>query len=356
MRFFAFLCLTIHLLFAAPAWALKVYRTGSIFDVRPNTWAVHCLSGGGSDDAWATGWKKLLQATEQGDVVVIRADGARGAYEKWLYADTENHDFPRVNSVTTLSFESASDSSDPRALTALRQAEMIFFAGGDQTLYLDYFTGSPIALLLDEAVTARRVSFAGTSAGMAILGKFDYSGQYSSPRDPDSLVSSADVLKDPLGTFVDIRNHFLTLPFLQAVATDSHFSQRDRHGRLVGFMARASDNFRVLAIKGVGVDEGTALCFDQLGNAQAHGAGSAFLIQAKAPVERIEPNKSLHWYADGKALEVAEISAQQPANNFFDLVTWQASSLAKTYWAVDGSDPNDPVLVKSRSSITPSGN
>ncbi|NUN06806.1 MAG: cyanophycinase [Bdellovibrio sp.] len=347
MHLYSFLCITILLVFSAPSWALKVYRTGSLSDARPHTWALHCLSGGGSDDAWASGWKKLLQSSQHGDIVIVRADGSRGDYEKWIYEDTENHNFPKVNSVTTLSFESAGDSYDPRALALLRQAEMIFFAGGDQTLYLDFFTSSPVSQVLDEAVKTRRVSFAGTSAGMAILGKFDYSGQYSSPTDPDSLVSSSDVLKNPLGIFVDIRNRFLTLPFLQTVATDSHFSERDRHGRLVGFMARASYNFRVLAVKGVGVDEGTALCFDQLGHAQAHGVGSAFLIKAKAPIERIEQNISLHWYAGGQALEVTKISAHAPHSNHFDLTTWQGSTLPSEHWAVDGSDPQNPLLLRS---------
>lgn len=347
MRFFAAFFFTMLSLLTAPTWALQVYRTGSAFDVQPNTQAVHCLSGGGSDDAWATGWKRLLQASQQGDVVIISAGGSRG-YEDWIFADTAQHGFPRVNSVTTLSFESATDSDDPRALAVLEQAEVIFFAGGDQTLYLDYFTDSPVAQILDEAVQNRRVSFAGTSAGMAILGKFDYSGQYGSPRDPDSLVNSADVLKDPLGIFVDIRQRFLTLPFLHTVATDSHFSERDRHGRLVGFMARAWFNFRVSAVKGIGVDEGTALCFDPTtGKAQAYGAGSAFLLRAQAPIERIEPNKSLHWFAAGRALEVTILSSQAPRANHFDLVTWQGPWSPQEYWAVDGSDLTNPILVKN---------
>ncbi len=347
MRFSAVLLTILPSLLAVPTWALQIYRTGSAFDVQPNTQAVHCLSGGGSDDAWATGWKRLLHASQQGDVVIISAGGSRG-YEDWIFADTAQHGFPRVNSVTTLSFESATDSDDPRALAVLEQAEVIFFAGGDQTLYLDYFTDSPVAQILDEAVQSRRVSFAGTSAGMAILGKFDYSGQYGSPRDPDSLVSSADVLKDPLGIFVDIRQRFLTLPFLHTVATDSHFSERDRHGRLVGFMARAWFNFRVSAVKGIGVDEGTALCFDPTtGKAQAYGAGSVFLLRAQAPIERIEPNKSLHWFAAGRALKVTILSAQTPRGNHFDLVTWQGPWATQEYWAVDGSDLTNPILVKN---------
>lgn len=347
MRFCSLLLVLTTLLLSQSSWALKVYRTGSAADVRPATWAMHCLSGGGSDDAWASGWRNLLRTAQGGDIVIIRADGGRGDYEKWIYEDPENHQFPLVNSVTTLSFESRSDSYDPRALSLLRQAEVIFFAGGDQTLYLDYFTGSPVSQLLDEAIKDRRVSFAGTSAGMAILGKFDYSGQYGSPRDPDSLVSSSDVLKNPLGIFVDIRSTFLTLPFLQTVATESHFSERDRQGRLVGFMARASYNFRVLAVKGVGVDEGTALCFDQRGQAQSHGAGSAFLLKAKAPIERLEENNSLHWYASGRALEVTEISALRPESNSFDLTTWQGLNTPTEHWAVDGSDSHNPQLVRS---------
>lgn len=346
MKNWVYLVISLIALFALPAEALQVFKLGSPADASLAPQSFYCLSGGGSDDAWASGWKRLLIAAQGGDIVIIRADGRKGGYNEWIYHDTDNHDFPAVNSVTTLSFEKADDAYNPTAVNAILKAEMIFFAGGDQTLYLDYFTDSPVGRAFDDVLHKRHIPFAGTSAGMAILGKFDYSGQYGSPQDPDSMVTSEDVLKNPLGSFVDIRNHFLTLPYLQTVATDSHFSERNRHGRLVGFMARAWYNFRATSVKGVGVDEGTALCFDRLGQAQAHGAGSAFLLRALAPIERIQENTSLDWYASGEALEVTKITEQEPRTNYFHLASWQGPASRRSYWAINGADPANPVLVK----------
>jgi hypothetical protein len=46
------------------------------------------------------------------------------------------------------------------------------------------------------------------------------------------------------------------------VITDSHFGARDRLGRLLTFIARLSKEQGTSKIKGLGVDENTALCID----------------------------------------------------------------------------------------------
>lgn len=51
-------------------------------------------------------------------------------------------------------------------------------------------------------------------------------------------MTSAEALGDPFGDRVRLGREFLTVPGLEAMLTDSHFSEGGRLGRLLVFMAR----------------------------------------------------------------------------------------------------------------------
>lgn len=53
-----------------------------------------------------------------------------------------------VHSVETILFKNRSASSDPYVLDRIRNAEIIFIAGGDQTRYYDYWSGTETGELL----------------------------------------------------------------------------------------------------------------------------------------------------------------------------------------------------------------
>ncbi|NUM89467.1 MAG: Type 1 glutamine amidotransferase-like domain-containing protein, partial [Bdellovibrionales bacterium] len=200
------------LFWAGHASALQVYRTGSPHDAATATSSLTCLAGGGSDDLWAAGWRRMLELSGGGDVVVVRADGERGDYESWIYADEGGHRFPRVNSVTTVVLDARRDADDPRAVEAVGNAEMIFFAGGDQSRYVDWIHRTGFERALYAAIFQRSVPVGGTSAGMAFLAGIDYTGRFSSPSSPGGWVSSEDVLADPSGAFVDLNPLVLVGP------------------------------------------------------------------------------------------------------------------------------------------------
>lgn len=75
----------------------------------------------------------------------------------------------------------------------------------------------------------------GTSAGCAIIGEFIFSAEKDYPYD-----SSQPVLDNPYDYHVTIRRSLLATPYFDSIITDTHYSQRDRHGRQVVFMARMS--------------------------------------------------------------------------------------------------------------------
>jgi cyanophycinase-like exopeptidase len=67
---------------------------------------------------------------------------------------------------------------------------------------------------------------------------------------------------------------------MQVTLADSHFTQRDRMGRLMAFLARQIKEGRTGAILGVGVDEATSVAVDKFGMARVVGVGNAYFVLA----------------------------------------------------------------------------
>ncbi len=333
------------------AEAERIYLTGSSTDVETATSGAICLAGGGSDDEWSEGWKYMLNKANGGDVVIIRADGSRGEYEDWIYNDKGNHDFPKSNSVQTISLKKAEDANLSSIEGVIKKAEMIFFAGGDQTIYENWFKGSKLAAAVEYAMKIKKVPIGGTSAGMAILAGIDFTGAYASPNRKNSLVNSDDVMKNPTGQFVDLKRDLFNPPFLNEIVTDTHFSQRNRQGRLLGFMARAVYNnygdINMSNIKGIAADEGTAYCFNEKGSGKVFGSNSVFFLKGNLPIERIVPGLSLNWLAGNRAVRVYEIKGSNSVASTFDVSTWSGTGGSDQYWWVDGTNVASPIFGRS---------
>ena len=330
---------------AGSASAVQFYTTGNTANVSKTTSLGVCLAGGGSDDAWAGGWKFLLNKSGGGDVVVIRADGNRGGYESFIYNDDGGHGFPLVDSVTTIVIESASDANRSDVDTAIRNAELVFFAGGDQWRYINWFNGSKVESAVEYLLNSKKAAVGGTSAGMALLGGIDFTARYDSP-DPDKdLVDSDDVMYDPTGYFVDLNRTVVNPPFMNNVITDTHFSERDRFGRIVGFMARADYNWSDVSysnIKAIAADEGTAACYDGNGVAKVYGSGNVFFLKGNQPIERIRYDDSLDWWGSRQAVKAYAIQGSAAGTGSFSLSTWTGSGGSTEYWYVDGEDEAYP--------------
>lgn len=221
------------------------------------------LMGGGDRNVEALRW--FLAKAGNGHVVVLRASlgGEIGV---------EFHDeVGGVASVETFVVANREASTDRRLLAALRKADGIFIAGGDQSRYIRYWKGTPVERALEEHVRAGK-PLGGTSAGLAILGEFVYGamdgGSQTSPR----------ALADPLGPDNTIETGFLDLPQLRGVLTDTHFRERNRLGRLLAFVAKAETLSGGRPVLGLGVDEDAALAVEADGRARVYatapGAGA----------------------------------------------------------------------------------
>jgi len=109
-------------------------------------------------------------------------------------------------------------------------AEAIFIAGGDQSTYVNLWTGTSLVSAVNARV-AQGYPIGGTSAGLAVLGTYVYAALNA------SSVSST-VMANPDDVSLTLQPALFLVPLLRNVLTDSHSRTRDRMERLTTFMAR----------------------------------------------------------------------------------------------------------------------
>ncbi len=188
----------------------------------------------------------------------------------------------------------------------LMKAEAVFFDGGDQSKYVDFYMGSKVEKAINYLATVKKIPIGGTSAGLHILGKYSYAARHN------ANLKGVDVLDDPYNEFIDIEDNFLKLPFLEDVITDSHFTQREREGRLIGFVGRIMLDEKFKKNKnviGIGVDESTSMCIENDGSVTVFGADSAHIYIPVTTPETFVEGDFIEWNRDGKALKYIKLKA-----------------------------------------------
>jgi cyanophycinase len=237
------------------------------------------LMGGGTDvDAAFTWWKPYVNG---GDVVVLRASGADG-YNDYLYTQIGGAD-----SVETLLVTSPELANSAYVSFAITHAEGVFLAGGDQASYLAAWKGTGVEAALMKA-WARGAVIGGTSAGCDVLGAFIFGALNGS-------VLSTEALADPYNQYMTLDRDFLALPPLAGFLLDTHFAQRDRMGRLVGFLGRILTDGWSKQAHGLGIDEATAIVVDSKGQGTVLGSGSAYLVDATSAPATCSAGKPLEY-------------------------------------------------------------
>jgi cyanophycinase len=295
-----------------------LYRTGSALDADPAMPAgpMLVLMGGGADvdDAFRA---MIAKARGKGgarvDVVVIRASGEDG-YNDYLHA------MDGVDSVETLVIKSRTGAADPEVNRIVSRADVLFIAGGDQWDYISLWKGTALDATL-QALAARHVPLGGTSAGLAVLGQFDFSAE-------NGTITSSAAMGNPYDRKIALDGGFLnSLPYLSATITDSHFVARDRMGRLITFLARLIQDGAagVGEVRGIGVDEQTAVVIEDgvatvMGNDDGLGGrtGSAYFLRPTVAAAAISPKRPLTMRSVGVDKRVA--------GQTFELERWPAST------------------------------
>ena len=326
------LLITLATAHAAPAY--KYLRTGAQQDRITQPEAGYALMGGGQDLDEA--FRFLCTRAHGGDFLILRATG-KDDYNPYV-AGLQDGKLCQLNSVATLilpTHESASGPNAPFAAETIHHAEAIFIAGGDQSNYTRNWTNTPVQLELNAAI-ARGVPIGGTSAGLAVLGEWAYSAEGDKPDDPNLDAKTA--LADPLGSRITLTHNFLNIPILKGIITDTHFTKRNRMGRLLVFLANIQASGQTKDIHGLGIDQETAVLVDPDGQARVVGRGAAYLVQ---------PRDDIPVLTKGMPLDKAGYDMQKvSAGHEFNIKKWCC-----------GSGPNVLVVergvLRSRSDLGP---
>ncbi|GMQ29105.1 cyanophycinase [Algoriphagus confluentis] len=284
-------------------------RVGSPDNAESSTEAGLVLMGGSTDVDAAMRW--MIERSGGGDFLVIRASGGDG-YNDYLY------DLGGLNSVETLLLNSKESANNDLVFQTIKNAEALFIAGGDQSVYLEMWEGTLVEEAIQYLIHDKKIPIGGTSAGCAIMGEFVYSGENGS-------IISQEALRNPFDSRLTVRkSSLINHPFLKNTITDQHFFQRSREGRLVTFMARLKSEAGEIPLKAIGVDERTAVAIDKNGIAQVLGQSYAYFLLDNLPnlqPEKMERSAPLTWSLGGEALRYKAVNQAQNLN--LDLNPWE---------------------------------
>lgn len=307
------------------AQAYQTNITGNSNDVTRTVNRGTCLMGGGADVDEAFKW--MTNRSGGGDVVVLRTSGSSTSYNGYIY------DLGDVDSVRTILIESRADANNTNVERWVREAEMVFITGGDQWSYYDLWDGTKLESAVNYVMNSKKAPVGGTSAGMHVLGGIDYTAQ-------NGGVISSEALSNPYDSRVTLRrNSFWEPQYLSNTVTDTHFSQRDREGRFMTFMARAIKDWGISysSAKGIAVDEATAACIDSAGKASIFGDNYAFFARGyNGSPEIISSGQSLDWYRNKLAVKVYVVRGTSGGSRYFNVNNWSSASGGSCeYWYVD---------------------
>ena len=243
-------------------------------DVTVTTSAGTVLMGGSTDVDSAMKW--MINKSIGGDVVIIRASGATG-YNQYLYDLVKVNGIRQVNSVETLLINSVELANNPKVAERIKEAEMLFIAGGDQANYIRFWRNTTVEEALNYLINVKKVPVGGTSAGCAILGEAVFTAE-------NNTITSEEALVNPFNSKITLaKSDFINNPFLKNTITDTHYNNPDRKGRHITFLARLANDFNWQEHKGIGVEEETAVCIDENGKATVYGTGTTYFLKGRTP-------------------------------------------------------------------------
>jgi len=297
------------------------YFTGNPSDVSTNPQFGICLMGGAGEMDEAMQW--FLSLADSGDVLVLRTTGSDG-YNDYFF----NQLGVSLNSVETIRIDDQNAAVDSYVLQKLAQAEAIWFAGGDQADYVNYFKNTNFLTLLNAHINVKNYPVGGTSAGMAIFGEYYFDAL-------NGTVTTQEALSNPYDPKISLgSSDFISTPFLSKTITDTHYDNPDRKGRHSVFLARLqeSTNERVF---GIGIDEYTAVCIDDTGVANVYGEfpsfqDFAYFVQINClpntTPETMMNNQPLDWNLNQESIKTYVVPGNSQGSNSFNLNTWESGN------------------------------
>jgi cyanophycinase len=223
------------------------------------------LNGGGSKPRVVMEKFIELAGGPQGRIVVFptaSGEADTGEYYQKLFGEYG------CNNVEVADVHSKDDSSDPKTATVVREADGIWFSGGDQRRITEALLDTIVGQAVAEAFE-RGAVIGGTSAGTACQSALMITGN------GDFTVINADNIELWKG-----------FGFFKGVIVDQHHVARRRNNRLLSVVMEHPD------LLGVGVDEATAVWVRPDGTFEVLGDGWVVVYDAHdATVRRASENR-----------------------------------------------------------------
>jgi cyanophycinase len=167
-----------------------------------------------------------------------------------------------AENVGVINIETREKANDKEVLERIKNADVIFFTGGDQLRLTSIFGGTAIHDLLLEKYLQEDFLYVGTSAGAACASKnMIYQGSSR-----EALLKGEIKITSGLG-------------FIDNVIIDTHFVQRGRMGRL--FQAVVG-NPKTL---GIGLGEDTGLLIKNGDSMEALGSGLVIIVDGRQIID-----------------------------------------------------------------------
>lgn len=190
--------------------------------------------------------------------------------------------------------DSLAAANTPAVVDPVAAADAVFIKGGDQGEYYDKWNATRLEMHIRTAIIGRSGAIGGTSAGAMSQAQYCFCG--------GADMISADVLGDAKTPYLDdvsvpgtsgIHDDFLG--FISGVTIDTHYAQRGRMGRLIGILARATDESNNRQLLAIGLDQKTGLLI-RAGVAEIIGQGeAAFIRSSSASVLRRDAGRPLFY-------------------------------------------------------------
>lgn len=354
------------------------YVSGVLKEVQPLTpkaIAPTVLMGGGPDVDSAFRWmidKAGITPATGGRFVVIRATGTEAYNPYILYSKDRKYTGPipqqgwvggelqGLTSVETLVIPNRDAANHKDVVSIVSKANAVFIAGGDQSDYIKYWKNTDLSRAL-ETLMGKNVPIGGTSAGLAVLGQFDYAAL-------NGTVTSVQALSDPYNAYMTLdpnplssvnpEDRFLAPPALNGTILDSHLDTRDRMGRLISFSSRliaAGPNagcpggvMPAPAARGIGFGVETALLVEQdeatKNFVATHSTNPPEVRTTEGAIYFVRPSVAPSICASGTPLTTYTVEIQKlvGAGTKFNLTNWSGSSIQKTVDVVNGQLTSPP--------------
>lgn len=245
-----------------------------------------------------------------------------------------------LSSVETLIIPDSDAANDEKVSAIVSRADVVFIGGGDQSNYIKYWKGTRLDSTLQQLLK-NNIPLGGTSAGLAVLGQFDFSAL-------NDTITSDEAMKNPYDkniTFdpdpLSLTGGFIAPPELAYMIFDSHFDGVDRMGRLITFISRliafdgragcpggilSASTSSPTSARGIGIDEETALLVQGNGASRPVTATRSTNISTttESAVYFVRPSVAPGVCAARTPLTIhgVEIKKLADSNTVFNLSDW----------------------------------